>query len=395
MPKKTKLTIKEVQKALKQLGYYDGKIDGDYTGTDFRDDLRRFQLDHPKTGTADGWYGPKTEKALLPLITMSKKTKLSMEAVQTALKQLGYYGGEIDGNAKNTASALRRLQRDYRRKAGGADGKYGPKTESALLPLIELLKKAPCDIGDMRRWTMTYYYIGSGTRGNVPMYNPKGKLIAKLSPRAFVEAALEGTTMLPDGRLANVAQPAFSRIKAADAAAYAKVYAIAKRNDWIPSKPGYAGITLSRDKKRAARARNFYIKKASPNGYPVERKGIPLDPWKTLATDTGRLRRHDPKFKGKGGVIPSGTRVFILEFLGVEYETRVYDEQTEEWVTETRVHDGWFVANDTGGGIFGAHTDVFVGTRKLYKTGPRVPHRGHIWFEGIEEKLPVNYTYGL
>ena len=396
MPKKTKLTIKQVQKALKDLGYYDGKIDGDYLDSEFRADLRRFQMDHPKAGAADGWYGPKTESALLPLITLSKKkTKLSMKEVQTALQQLGYYSGPINGTAAGTASAIRTFQRDYRRKAGGADGKYGPKTESALLPLVELLKKAPCDVGEMRRWTLTYYYIGSASRGGVPMYNPKGQLLTKVSARSFVEAALEGTTQLPDGRLANVAHPAFSRIKAADAAAYAQVFAIAKRNGWIPKKPGYAGLRVNSAGTKATQARNFYIKKASPNGYPVERLNIPLDPWKTLATDTGRLRRHDPKFKGKGGVIPNGTKVFMLSFLGVEYPARVFDEDKGEWVTEPRIHDGWFVSNDTGGGIFGAHSDVFVGTRKLYKTGPRVPHRDHIWFEGIDEKLPMNYSYGL
>jgi 3D (Asp-Asp-Asp) domain-containing protein/predicted RNA binding protein YcfA (HicA-like mRNA interferase family) len=371
MAKKTKLTIKEVQKALKKLGYYDGKIDGNYLDTNFRDDLRKFQRDHrDKAGAADGWYGPKTESALLPLLNMSKKTKLSTKEVQTALQRLGYYDGAINGSTSGAdfRSALRKFQRDYRRKAGGADGKYGPKTESALLPLVELLKKAPCEVGGMRRWTHTYYYIGSATRGNVPMYNPKGKMIASLSPRSFAEAALEGTTQLPNGKLANVAHPAMSKIKPEDAAAYAKVFAIAERNGWIPKKDGYAGLRVKRiagtdpAEYRATHARNFYVKKASPNGYPVERKGIPLDPWKTLATDTGRLGRHDPKFKRKGGVIPSGTKVFVLEFLGVEYPARVYDEKLEKWVTEPRIHDGWFTANDTGGGIFGAHSDVFVGT---------------------------------
>jgi 3D (Asp-Asp-Asp) domain-containing protein len=242
----------------------------------------------------------------------------------------------------------------------------------------------------MRRWTMTYYYIGSATRGDVPMYNPKGEVLARLSAHSFAEAALEGTTQLPDGTLANVAHPAYSPIKAADADAFAAVYNIAKRNGWIPNKPGYAGLRLSTDKSRAASARNFHRKKASPNGYPVERLGIPLEPWKTLATDTGRLGRHDPKFKRKGGVIPSGTKVFILEFLGAKYPW--VDEDGEvQW----RTHDGWFVANDTGGGIYGAHCDVFVGTKKFYRTGVRVPHRGHIWFEGIEKKLPMNYSYGL
>lgn len=308
-------------------------------------------------------------------------TQLNTRQVKAALTKLGYYDGTVNDDYldANYRDDLKRFQVDYRRVCGDADGWYGAKTERALLPLVEQLKKAPRAMHQMRRWQLTYYYVGAATRGSIPLTDVKGRALAKVSPRSFVEAALEGTTRLPDGRMANVAHPAYSPC---DSEVFGAVYDIAKRNGWVPKKPGYAGIVLSPDKRRAIKARNFYIKKVSSNGWPAERLGIPLDPWRTLASDTGRLARHDPKYWKKGGVVPSGTKVFILEFVGVP-------------LPDGTIHDGWFVCNDTGGGIFGAHFDVFTGTRAMQKKGPKIPHRAHIWFEGIEKKLNMNYHYGL
>jgi 3D (Asp-Asp-Asp) domain-containing protein len=308
-------------------------------------------------------------------------TQLNTEQIKRALSRLGYYDGPIDDDYldKNYRADLKRFQYDYRRKAGNPDGWYGKKTESALLPLVKLLRKAPAAMQQMRRWQLTYYYVGAASRGSIPMTTPRGKLLAKVSPRSFVEAALEGTTRLPDGSILNVARPAYSKC---DSDVFAPVHAIAKRNGWVPKKPGYAGIVLSKDKKKAVKSRNFHLKKVTANGWPAERLGIALDPFRTLASDTGRLRRHDPKYKRKGGVVPSGTKVFILEFVGVP-------------LPDGTIHDGWFTCNDTGGGIFGAHFDVFTGTRKMQRKGPKIPHRAHIWFKGIEKKLKMNYHYGL
>ena len=246
----------------------------------------------------------------------------------------------------------------------------------------------------MRRFRLTYYYFGSAQPGEVPMYNPKGDKIASVTAKSFVEAALEGTTILPAGRAANVARPAYNRIRKGDAAAFAQVYAIAKDNGWLPDRPGYAGIRISQDGRRATHARNFHQQDATQSEiWNIERKPlqpwacfpirrIPLQPWRTLATDLGVMNRHDPTYRARGGVIPAGTKVFILEFLGAE-------------MPDGSIHDGWFVANDTGGGIFGAHCDVFVGTKKLYRKGPRVPHRAHIWYRGIGSRIPLDYSYGL
>ena len=50
--------------------------------------------------------------------------------------------------------------------------------------------------------------------------------------------------------------------------------------------------------------------------------------------------------------------------------------------------------NDTGGGIFGVHFDVFTGTRALRKQ-VNLPSVGTVWFPGIEQRIPPGYDYGL
>lgn len=310
----TALTIEQVQAALAKLGYFDGAVDGDYHGENFRDDLRRFQRDYPATGTADGVYGD--------------------------------------------------------------------KTEAVLLPLAAKLEKAPPGFTQCRRWHLTYYYIGDvkawgGTRGGlVPMKTPGGVVLEQVPPGAFAEAALEGTTKLSNGQLATVAQPAYGP---ADPVVFKPVLDIALRNDWVPEKTGYAGITVADG--RVTGARNFELKAPGPGGWPVEARKIECNPFRTLAADNGKLPRHDPRFKGKGGVVPAGTAVWILEFVGMK-------------LPDGTVHDGWFTVNDTGGGIFGAHFDVFTGTRTLAKAF-RIPDRAHVWFTGVEDRLSMGYAYGL
>jgi hypothetical protein len=311
------LTIPDVQAALKKLGYFDGEVDGDYQGANFRDDLRRFQRDYPAAGAADGWYGPKTNAVLEPI-------------------------------------------------------------------LGELRQRAPAAVQSMRRWHMTHYYVGDVRphgQGNVPLYNDKGEVLERVAARAFVEASLEGSSRLRDGRLINVAgwRPA-----GADRPMYDPVLSIARQNGWLPQKPGYAGLRVGDGK--VTEVRTFAVKKPGPKGWPICAKNIECDPYRTVAADNGILPRHDPAWKGKGGVVPAGTRVFILELAGVK-------------LPDNTTHDGWVTVNDTGGGIFGAHFDIFTGTRVIAQSqaGKRVPvyGRAHIWFEGIEGRLPFDYAYGL
>jgi len=305
---------------------------------------------------------------------------LSTVEVQGALKKLGYYDGPIDGDYTdpNYRADLKTFQRDY---GLVADGTYGPNTEGKLVPLVSALKLAPAALVECRRWQLTTYYVGEVKAWSgplVPMKTPGGKILANVPAGAFAEAALEGATKLVNGALVGVASPAYSPC---DATLFQPVYDIAKRNGWIPDKPGYAGIQLSADKLRAAASRNFDVRAIGVKGWPIEAKNIECDPFRTLAADNGRLPKHDPAFKGKGGVVPAGTKVWVLQLAGKK-------------LPDGTTHDGWCVVNDTGGGIYGAHFDVFTGSRALAKQAA-LPSRAQIWFEGIETRLPFNYSYGL
>lgn len=189
---------------------------------------------------------------------------------------------------------------------------------------------------------------------------------------------------MQDGRLLNVAG---TTVPVAHDV-YAGVFDIAKRNSWIPNKPGYAGLVLDSSSTRVVKVSAFALVPPAKVGLGYgTQKGVPLQPFRTLAADIGypKYTHVEPKFKGKGGVCPPGTEVFILNMVGVS---------CPDGKGKTFIHDGWFVVNDTGGGIFGAHFDVFVGSAALF-TPVRHPHIGHIWFAGIEDKLSPTYSYGI
>lgn len=306
------LSIPEAQAALQKLGYYDGEVDGDYEGDNWRDDLRRFQRDYPACGEADGWFGAKTDHVLAPI-----------------------------------AQALQR--------------------------------SAPAQIQSMRRWQLTYYHVGMVQPwgpGQVPLYGADGQVLAPVNAHAFVEASLEGSSILADGRLINVSG---WRDAGADAPLYKPVLALAQRNGWLPNKPGYAGLRVSG--QQVTQVRTFAVKRPGPGGWPICAKGIECRPFRTVAADNGRLPRHDDRYASLGGVVPAGTRVWVLELVGLR-------------LPGGDVHDGWVTVNDTGGGIFGAHFDVFTGTKGWGKQ-VRIPGRAHVWFDGIEQRIPMNYAYGL
>jgi hypothetical protein len=308
-------------------------------------------------------------------------TRLGLDDVRRALVRLGHQDDTDDDEI-----FVERLRRFQQEQGLTADGVYGPRTEAKLLPLVTALDAA--GIGELEhclRWRGTYYYIGEQARHSgakkIPMLSPKGALLATVEAGCFAEAALEGTTRLRDGRLLNVGQnPPY---RACDPLVFAPVVDIARRNGWIPKKPGYAGLRVS-PAGQAASARTFSLIKPGPNGFPVIARQECL-PFRTLAADVGALASHDPRFRGKGGVVPRGTRVFVLEFVG---------KTCVDAAGKPFVHDGWFVVNDTGGGIFGAHFDVFAGFHRL-AAQVKVPSRLHIWFAGCEAKLGRDYALGL
>lgn len=312
--------------------------------------------------------------------------------VKAALFALGYYDGKsnslIDDNFRD---ALRRYQRDMHL---AADGVYGPKTDARLEPQWNLVQQLVAanrlpKSASMRRWHLTYYYIGdqsrfSGAR-SIPMRTAKGVTLATVEPRCFAEASLEGTSALRDGRMVNVA----GSLLPDNPATLAPLYNLAKANKWLPDLAGYAGIRLSADGSKAVASFTFAVIKPGAAGWPLWNQ-LQAQPYKTLAADLGTHRRHDPKWKGKGGLVPVGTRPLILEFVLAEVPDGPFGQDPPE----LKEHDGDFLVNDTGGGIFGAHFDVFVGTKERALLAA-VPDLAHIWFPGIEARIPMNYSYGL
>ncbi len=137
--------VKAVQKKLKELGYYSGKIDGDY-GSGTKKAVLAFQKAHGLKQT-----GNVNSSTLNKMNSQGKKTSSSgsssssggsggtcspgdkgsaVKAVQKKLKSLGYYSGSIDGDYGNgTKAAVKAFQ-----KANGltVNGIANQKTVSKL-----------------------------------------------------------------------------------------------------------------------------------------------------------------------------------------------------------------------------------------------------------------------
>ncbi len=132
--------VTELQKGLQKLGYYSGKVDGDFRDLTNRA-VKNFQS--ATKHTPDGVFGPKTcpdfnkkldiyDKASVfdcPNTNLSRAKGSSGEKVkllQTALQSLGYYSGKIDGIFGDMThnSVI-----SYQRANGHTqDGVFGPKT---------------------------------------------------------------------------------------------------------------------------------------------------------------------------------------------------------------------------------------------------------------------------
>jgi hypothetical protein len=309
--------------------------------------------------------------------------------IQKTIARLGYWERTPDGNLRDEdfVGALRCFQRD---SGATADGWYGEQTDGKLRPYADLVARAPSGFHAARRWRLTYYYVsdeaGFSEPATVPVYAGDRSVLARVSAGFFAQMSLEGTGRLRDGRLLNVTG-GFVPVEHAD---YAGVLEVARANHWLPDKPGYAGIRVEGERCCAALSFQQIPADRVGGGYGVQTRRHPLsgqtfslalDPFRTLAADLGLKGRHNPQFKDKGGVVPVGTRVWIMELVGLV-------------LPDGSVHDGWCTVNDTGGGIFGAHFDVFAGTPALARK-VRIPDHGHIWFDGIEARLPTSYSYGL
>ena len=116
---------KKIQQRLKELGYYNGSIDG-ILGSQSVSAIKRFQRDYGLT--VDGIVGTNTLTSLG--LNTGSSGNYSVTEIQKKLKNLGYYTGAVDGIfGTKSISAVRNFQRDY---GLTVDGIVGAKTASAL-----------------------------------------------------------------------------------------------------------------------------------------------------------------------------------------------------------------------------------------------------------------------
>jgi hypothetical protein len=230
-----------------------------------------------------------------------------------------------------------------------------------------------------RKFRLTGYVISEQSEFlgtcKIPVFDLNKKILAVVEPAFFSDISLQGSGKLRNGLMLNVAS-AFVDVKHEE---YIDVLNYHKK--YLTKRPfGYSGLIVQDDKVVKALAFRRIEQNALGEGYGIIRE-IPLQPFKTLAADIGATSKSEPKWKGKGGVVPPKTKVFIKEFKNMK-------------LPDGSTHDGWFVVNDTGGGIFGVHFDVFCGSRQLMKK-VKFPHVANVWFESIEERIAEGYNYGL
>lgn len=379
----------------------------------------------------DGDLGPQTRAALArfrqfrslgPGGVLDAATLLAL--AQRALEELAQQSmfpqpGVMDARTRDALSAFR-LQRGL-----GHDAKLDAATRLALADALAQRQAAPgtapqaparaapapsgplpslgplgqghtppADPGAYRKFRLTTYHVVDQNdvptgAVRIPIYDEQGRKLAEGSPAFFGQISLEGTGRLTDGRLINVTgkKVAVRHDEYAEVLAYhERAYAGANRKRAAQGKSAtptqYSGIDVAGG--RVVRAFAFHEVAAARRGvgYGMAR-GVPHTPFRTLAADIGHIKygKVDPDWKGKGGLVPPGTHVYIKEYDGLK-------------LPDGSTHDGWFVVNDTGGAIFGAHFDVFTGSAALRRQAT-LPAFGQVWFPGIEQRIPVGYTYGL
>ena len=127
--------VRTLQKRLKELGYYNGSVDGSY-GESTMASIMAFQMRNNLT--VDGKAGPATQRVLYgsksdinyPSIRMGDEGK-SVKNLQYTLYELGYYDGSIDGKyGQTTADAVRAFQ--IQNNITPVDGVAGSKTLGRL-----------------------------------------------------------------------------------------------------------------------------------------------------------------------------------------------------------------------------------------------------------------------
>lgn len=140
--------VRALQEALEELGFYSGKIDGDF-GSGTKNAVISFQRQNglTQTGTADGALqqllfegkpknakgkavSVKTVSYLEGALIQSGSTGEAVEKLQTRLKELGYYTATVDGDCgSGTVNAIKKFQK----KAGLSQTGKADATTQALL----------------------------------------------------------------------------------------------------------------------------------------------------------------------------------------------------------------------------------------------------------------------
>ena len=127
--------VRKLQKRLKDLGYYNGNVDGNF-GESTMAAVMAFQLRNNLT--VDGKAGPATQRVLYgstanisyPSMRQGEEGN-SVKNLQYTLYELGYYDGAIDGKyGQTTADAVRAFQ--IQNNLSPVDGVAGSKTLSKL-----------------------------------------------------------------------------------------------------------------------------------------------------------------------------------------------------------------------------------------------------------------------
>lgn len=142
-------SVREIQKLLKDGGFYTGQVDGSL-GEDTRRSVKAFQKKArlEATGKVDvltrdslrHWQGPPSdllkEPASIPspVLVWAGNGPERVRQVQAALKKAGYYSGKADGKS---GPRTRKAIKAFQRSAGlVCDGVAGPETLARLKALV-------------------------------------------------------------------------------------------------------------------------------------------------------------------------------------------------------------------------------------------------------------------
>ena len=153
--------VRALQKRLKELGFYNGSVDGSY-GESTEVAVMAFQL--LNNLTVDGKAGPATQRVLYGSrseITYSSLRQgdesSAVKNLQYTLYELGYYDGAIDGKyGQTTADAVRAFQ--IQNKITPVDGVAGSKTLSRMYSSDAMAATAA---------NVSYETVSAGMKGEI------------------------------------------------------------------------------------------------------------------------------------------------------------------------------------------------------------------------------------